>query len=151
MASLRTTAEGYLLAIEAEAITLDEVSRWVDSLMTTLEDPPPAVVEACCASGDSNKLMSELRRFPGELDVNAACRQMFFHMRRALDADPASMSKIVTALRGFALDNRDVPDKETAEFMRSLERELGRADSGAAAQLRARLTELLREQGVAPT
>jgi hypothetical protein len=122
--------------------------------MTELGDPPAAVVEACCAGDDANKLMAELRQFPGELDLGAACRQMFFHMKNALEANPELEPKVVNKLYTFALENRAVPDTEAAEFMRSLERELRQADSGGsgdAAALRARLAEQLSGYGVAPT
>lgn len=150
MTSLRTTAEGYLLAIEADSTTFDDVTAWVDGLMAELGDPPGAVVEACCAGDDANKLMAELRQFPGELDFDGACRQMMFHMSNALAANPEFEASIVSKLHGFAVEHRDIPDAETSEFMRSLERELGQADADQAAALRARLGEVLRTFGVAP-
>ncbi len=148
MTSLRTTAEGYLLAIEADSISFDTVSAWVDNLMAEMPDPPPSVIDACCAGEDVNALMANMRQFPGELDLAAACQQMLFHMKNTLAEMPELEPKIVNKLHTFALENGDAAG-DHAEFMRGLERELGQADDGAAAELRQKLAALL-DTGVAP-
>ena len=62
------------------------------------DEPAYELIEASTSGGNINSLVSALRRFPGELDPAEAQRQLFCHMRRALQEDATLIGPFVRTL-----------------------------------------------------
>jgi hypothetical protein len=101
--SLKTISEAYACALFYGFVNNGEVVAWVDSVISELEQPHMAFLDASLSRRRKDFLISALHEVPGEFERSGVTRLLFGHMLNQLKSDHQCGPHIAYILYEMAL------------------------------------------------